>query len=83
MQDRVFRRTQLEETCMYVGALETRIELLWEDMASALPQVQLEEECQKMGLPQAPREEHPRAARALKRRKAEESLVDTFKRVLP
>lgn len=84
MQDKVFRRTQLDEACMYAGALETRIDLLWEDMANAMPQGQLEKECQKMGLPQAPREMHPRAARPSKRRKAlEESLVDTFKRVLP
>jgi hypothetical protein len=68
---------------MFEGPLETHVDLLYEDMADELPQDRLEAECRNMGLTKAPREEHPRATRPLKRRRVEESLVDTFKRVLP
>jgi hypothetical protein len=79
----VFRRIELDETVIFEGPLETHIDLLWENMADELPQGLLEAGCRKMGLTQAPREEHPRTVRAAKRQKVEESLVDTFKRVLP
>jgi hypothetical protein len=79
----VFRRNELNETVIFEGPLETHVNLLYKGMADELPRDRMEAECRNMGLTKAPREEHPRAARTLKRRSREESLVDTFKRVLP
>jgi hypothetical protein len=76
LQEREFRRTQLDETVIYDGPLESHLDLVWEDTASRLRQATVEAECLKMRLTGAPRDRK-------RTRAVEEPLVDTFKRVLP
>jgi hypothetical protein len=75
----------LNDTVIYKGPPETHRDLLYEDMADQLRRSVLRAECQNMELRQAPRklEEHPPTARAAKREKAVETLLDTLRRVLP